>query len=110
MKNQYKLLALISFLLIGCQSTNSESIPEPTDTPSDSINVTEQPTTEQPTTEQPTTEQPTTEDVYVELESLNEVPFRLSSIQDVPHSNKKSIYKFHKGAFTLNGNTPNGKE
>lgn len=24
--------------------------------------------------------------------------------------NKKSIYKFHKGAFTLNGNTPNGKE
>lgn len=24
--------------------------------------------------------------------------------------NKKSIYKFHKGAFTLNGNIPNGKE
>ena len=123
MKNQLKLILLISTLLVGCQ--NNKPTEQPTQTPTEEVSVeptlepTQQPSVEQtqvPTegpTEQPTeiptveptqepTEEPTaeptvepTQEPTAEFEVINDEAFRLSSIYDTNNESGLVTYKMY---------------
>lgn len=87
MKNSKKLLLLISFLLVGCNNTPSETV-------SDEISNSIDNSIEIENSESISDEINSSEDIdIIEIESLNEVPFRLSSILDIASSNGTTTYK-----------------
>lgn len=87
MKNSKKLLLLISFLLVGCNNTPSETV-------SDEVSNSIDNSIEIENSESISDEINSSEDIdIIEIESLNEVPFRLSSILDIASSNGTTTYK-----------------
>ena len=87
MKNSKKLLLLISFLLVGCNNTPSETV-------SDEVSNSIDNSIEIENSENISDEINSSEDIeIIEIESLNEVPFRLSSILDIASSNGTTTYK-----------------
>ena len=87
MKNSKKLLLLISFLVVGCNNTPSETV-------SDEISNSIDNSIEIENSESISDEINSSEDIdIIEIESLNEVPFRLSSILDIASSNGTTTYK-----------------
>ena len=87
MKNSKKLLLLISFLLVGCNNTPSETV-------SDEVSNSIDNSIEIENSENISDEINSSEDIdIIEIESLNEVPFRLSSILDIASSDGTTTYK-----------------
>ena len=87
MKNSKKLLLLISFLLVGCNNTPSETV-------SDEVSNSIDNSIEIENSENISDEINSSEDIdIIEIESLNVVPFRLSSILDIASSNGTTTYK-----------------